>query len=147
MKSSGLELIYVLALSLSGEKDRAEQFANSGFSSEQERLKTKSMLAALSGDADAAKNWQEQYLETYGPDDLYSLVFNAQQGTQNEANRLAGLVDRRSFGYMTLLNAIYICFCGAPFDLDATPVFASMLAESGLPWPPLEPIDFPLKDW
>jgi adenylate cyclase len=147
MKSSGLELIYVLALSMSGEKDSAEQFANSGFGSEQERLKAKSMLAAMSGDASAAENRQEQYLETFGPDDLYSLVFNAQQGKRNEANRIAGLIDRRSFGYLTLMHAIYACFCGAPFDLDATPVFTSMLSGSGLPWPPERPIEFPLKEW
>jgi hypothetical protein len=147
MNSSALELGYVLALSMAGEIDEAEQFTNTGFSSEQERLKAKSMLAALSGDSSAAENWKEQYLEAYGPDDLYSLVFAAQQGKRNEANRLAGLIDRRSFGYMILMQAIYSCFCGAPFDLDATPVFASMLAESGLPWPPVEPTNFPLKDW
>jgi hypothetical protein len=48
---------------------------------------------------------------------------------------------------MTLLQAVYLCTCGAPFDLEATPVFTSMLAESGLPWPPVKPIDTPLKDW
>jgi TolB-like protein len=147
MNNSGLELFYVLALSMTGEKDKAEQFVNTGFGSDQERLKAKPMLAAMSGDAAAAKNWQERYLETYGPDDLYSLLLDAQQGERNEANRLAGLIDRRPFGYMTLMQAIYSCACGAPFDLDATPVFASMLSESGLPWPPVEPIDFPLKDW
>ena len=147
MNNSGLELIYVLALSMTGENDKAEQFVNTHFSSEQERLKAKSMLAAMSGNAAAAKYWQEQYLETVGPDDLYSLLLDAQQGNRNEANRLAGMIDSRSFGYMTLMQAIYSCACGAPFDLDATPVFASMLSESGLPWPPVEPIDFPLKDW
>jgi hypothetical protein len=45
------------------------------------------------------------------------------------------------------MQAIYACTCGAPFDLEATPVFAGLLAESGLSWPPVSPIDFPLKDW
>jgi hypothetical protein len=48
---------------------------------------------------------------------------------------------------MPLMQAIYLCTCGAPFDLEATPVFAQMLARSGLPWPPAKPINFPLKDW
>ena len=48
-------------------------------------------------------------------------------------HRLAGLVDRRPFGYITLMQAVYNCTCGAPFDLEAAPVFARMIAESGLP--------------
>ena len=81
------------------------------------------------------------------PDDLFSLVLNAQQGNRNEANRLTGLIDQRPFGYMILLQAIYYCACGAPFDLEAAPEFASLFSKSGLPWPPGRPIDFPLKDW
>jgi len=138
---------YALALAMSGEKDQALHFVNTEVSSEQERLKLKSMLAAMSGEAAAAKNWLEQYTAMAGPDDLSSLVLSAQQGKHNEANRLAGLIDQRHFGYMTLLQAIYYCACGAPFDLEAAPEFAALLAESGLPWPPGRPIDFPLKDW
>ncbi len=138
---------YLLALSATGANDAAEQFADTGLDSEQDRLKAKSTLAALNGDAIAAKNWQEQYLGISGPNDQISLVLEAQQGNRNEANRLAGLIDRRPFGYIALLQAIYHCACGAPFDLDATPVFSSMLNKSGLPWPPVKPIDFPLKDW
>jgi len=138
---------YVLALAMSGEKDQAQQFINTEISSEQERFKAKAMLAAINGEVASAKGWLEQYTAIKGPDDLYSLVLNAQQGNHNEANRLAGLIDRRPFGYMVLMQAIYYCTCGAPFDLEAAPEFASLLSESGLPWPPGRPIDFPLKDW
>ena len=138
---------YALALAMTGEKDQALHFVNTEVSSEQERLKIKSMLAAMSGKATAAKNWLEQYLVTNGPDDLFSLVLNAQQGKHNEANRLTGLIDQRPFGYMILLQAIYYCACGAPFDLEAAPEFASLFSKSDLPWPPGRPIDFPLKDW
>jgi hypothetical protein len=72
---------------------------------------------------------------------------NAQRGNLNEANRLAGIIDRRPFGHMILMQAIYHCTCGKPFELAAAPVFASLFSQSGLPWPPLSPIDFPLKDW
>ena len=138
---------YALALAMSGEKDQALHFMNTEVSSEQERLKIKSMLAAMNGEAAAAKNWLEQYMAIAGPDDLFSLVLSAQQGKHNEANRLAGLIDQRPFGYMILMQAIYYCACGAPFDLEAAPEFASLFSESGLPWPPGKPIDFPLKDW
>ena len=138
---------YALALAMTGEKDQALHFVNTEISSEQERLKIKSMLAAMSGEAAAAKNWLEQYTAIAGPDDLSSLVLSAQQGKHNEANRLVGLIDKRPFGYMILLQAIYYCACGAPFDLEAAPEFASLFSESGLPWPPDRPIDFPLKDW
>ena len=142
-----LAATYALALAMTGEQDRALQFVMTEVSSEQERLKIKSMLTAMSGEAAAAKNWLEQYISTAGPDDLSSLVLNAQQGKHNEANRLAGLIDQRPFGHMVLLQAIYYCACGAPFDLEATPEFTALLAESGLSWPPARPVDFPLKDW
>jgi hypothetical protein len=48
---------------------------------------------------------------------------------------------------MSLMLATLWCYCGAPFDLEATPNFAAKLREGDLPWPPRSPIDFPLKDW
>jgi hypothetical protein len=53
----------------------------------------------------------------------------------------------RPFGHMVLLQAIYACLCGAPFDLESTPVFSALLADSGLRWPPEQPFELPLKDW
>ena len=138
---------YVLALSAAGRTEEANRAASTGLRNESNMLITKSLLAAMNGEKDAARDWQEQYLNTYGPNDLNSLMMEATQGNRNEANRLAGLIDRRTSGYLALMQIIYLCHCGAPFDLESTPVFASMLAESGLPWPPAKPIDFPLKDW
>jgi hypothetical protein len=40
-----------------------------------------------------------------------------------------------------------MCFCGAPFDLQATPHFAARLEEAGFDWPPGMPIEYPLKTW
>jgi len=68
-------------------------------------------------------------------------------GDRDTANETAALIDSRPFGYIPLLQAIYFCVCGSPFDLEATPTFARMLDESGLPWPPEKVIDWPLKDW
>ncbi len=74
-------------------------------------------------------------------------MLEASRGNRGEANRLAAAIDARTFGHVALLQAIYDCLCGAPFDLDATPAFAAMLADSGLAWPPATPFDFPLKEW
>lgn len=138
---------YITALAMVGRSEEAEQLAESRLGTEDSRLLAKAQLAAMNGDGDAVGAYLDEYLSKYGPNDFEALIFEAWHGDLNEANRLAGLIDRRPFGYMTLLQAIYHCTCGAPFDLDATPVFASMLAESGLPWPPPKPIDLPLKNW
>ena len=147
IRQTTLDVYYVKALWLSGERQRARQAANSRLNSEQDRLRAQIFLALIQGDQASATSWQEKFFQSVGPDDLLFLVASAQGGRRNEANRLAGQVDRRPFGYITLLQAVYNCTCGAPFDLEATPLFASMIEESGLPWPPLRPIEFPLKDW
>jgi TolB-like protein len=138
---------YVTALAAVGRGEEAEQVISGSLRKESERLFSNTILAAQLGNEETAAELQKKYLAQYGPNDFYALMMEAVRGNRNEANRLASLIDRRSFGYMTLLQVIYHCTCGAPFDLEATPVFASMLAESGLPWPPAKPIDFPLKDW
>jgi TolB-like protein len=147
VRQGSIDLFYVKALSMTGDHDRAVQLANTALVSEQVRLRANSALALMNADANAATAWQDAYFQSAGPDDVFSVVLNAQQGNRNEANRYAGLIDRRPFGYMSLMQAIYNCTCGAPFDLEAAPEFASMFSESGLPWPPATPIDFPLKNW
>jgi hypothetical protein len=66
---------------------------------------------------------------------------------RDTANEEAAFIDSRPFGYIALLQRIYFCNCGAPFDLEATPTLAKMLKESGLPWPPESVVDWPLKNW
>ncbi len=137
----------ILAQILLNDFEAAEHALDSKTLSSDESLYARSFLAAAQADLDLASSYQQQYLQMHGSDDQTSLVMEAAMGNRTEANRLAGLIDRRSFGYLSLMQAIYSCMCGAPFDLTATPVFAEKLSESGLPWPPLSPINFPLKDW
>jgi len=106
-----------------------------------------SLIAAMQGDAETAADLQFAYLSENGPNDQASLVMEAARGNRAEANRLASMIDARPFGHMALLQSIYLCFCGAPFDLEYAPNFDHLLDESGLTWPPLRPIDFPLKEW
>ena len=70
-------------------------------------------------------------------------VAAAQSGDRAKANRLAAAADKRPGGGLWLALFVNFCQCGAPFDLDATPNFKSRLAESGLRWPPPEPIHYP----
>ncbi len=138
---------YVRALAAEGRPDEAKQAINDLLRYDDARLFSRAMLAAQTGDAQTARALQQEFLGKHGPNDYFSLMMAATQGDRNEANSLAGLIDGRPYGYMTLMQAIYYCTCGAPFDREAAPVFSSMLKRSGLPWPPASPIDFPLKDW
>ena len=71
----------------------------------------------------------------------------ARAGERELANQTAADVDARLYGHMALSTNVLLCTCGAPFDLEATPNFATLLQDADLPWPPDSPIDWPLKDW
>lgn len=136
-----------IALAMQGRFKQAETAIQQRTDEEDERLLSLAVLNAVQGVDVTSGEYSVQLIEGFGPDDLTALRLAAQRGDRNEANRLADLIDRRPFGYLVLLQAIYNCACGAPFDLEATPAFASMLQDSGLNWPPVSPISFPLKDW
>ncbi|MCJ7814450.1 MAG: hypothetical protein MUP31_00215 [Xanthomonadales bacterium] len=146
-QSEWLTRWYIVALASDGQVDKASQMAITHLRSDSEQLISKFQVAAIAGNAPSALAYQEDFLGNHGPNDFISLVMEAARGNRNEANRLARLIDSRPFGYMSLMQAIYWCTCGAPFDLDVAPVFSSMLSGSGLPWPPAKPLNFPLKDW
>lgn len=134
-------------MALSGDVAGAERFAMRNIREEDELMLARALVAAIHGDGSASLQYQEAYLGTQGPQDGHVLVLEALRGNRNEANRLAGVIDSRPFGYILLLNDIYTCLCGAPFDLEAAPNFAALLSESGLDWPPSRPYDLPLKSW
>lgn len=138
---------YVLALMLAGRDSEAKQVAATRIDVENEKLTTRFTIAALEGNAEAAARLQQQYLSKFGPDDATSLLMESLRGRRNEANRLATLIDSRPSGYLSLMQTVFWCTCGAPFDLEATPVFAKMIDDSGLQWPPVKAINFPLKSW
>jgi len=147
VESEWLKRSYIVALVADGRASEAREQTNTLLRTDSEQLIAKFMIAALEGDGASALAFQESYLGRHGPNDFMSLIMEAGRGNRNEANRLASLIDGRAFGYMSLMQAVFWCLCGAPFDLESTPVFASMLSGSGLPWPPVKPLNFPLKDW
>jgi len=75
------------------------------------------------------------------------LMSAALRGDREVANRIAAKIDSRPFGPMKLAQFVYTCLCGAPFDIETTPEFATSLEDAALLWSPPDTITFPLKDW
>jgi len=73
----------------------------------------------------------------------FDLVIAALMGDRETANAIAAEIDARPIPVITLLEAIMACRCGAPFDLEATPNFAMLMAQSGMTWPPAGDSGFP----
>lgn len=136
-----------LGLALQGQTEKAMQVAKNRFRVETESLFLMAMIAAIAGNEELASDLATNYFALNGPNDHDALVLAAMRGERNQANRLAALIDARPFGHIVLLQAVYGCLCGAPFDLESTPRFSEMLVGSGLAWPPLKPYEFPLKNW
>jgi len=135
------------AQAMQGNFAAAEDTLRQRILGEEDLLLGLSRLAAMEGNARAAASYSSEFIEKFGPQDELAMMLEAMQGNRNEANRLASQIDGRPFGYIPLMQMIYSCACGAPFDLDATPVFASMFEVSGFAWPPVKAINFPLKEW
>ena len=90
---------------------------------------------------------EKLYKPTDQVGDDTDLMFAALRGDRDVANHLAAKIDSRPFGPMKLAQFVYTCLCGAPFDIEATPKFATSLEDAGLLWPPPDTITFPLKGW
>jgi hypothetical protein len=103
-------------------------------------------LAAM-GEAAAARPIAEAFWNDPETDDWKALMPAAILGDRERANAFAARIDARPGGMLVLTNAIYICTCGAPFDLEATPNFQRKIKQAGFDWPPASPITWPLKDW
>ena len=78
--------------------------------------------------------------------DKFALIY-ARSGMRDAANEFAATIDAEPLGFLGLLEIASRCYCGAPWDLEATPNFAALLDQAGLVWPPPAPIDWPLKAW
>jgi adenylate cyclase len=75
------------------------------------------------------------------------LLAEAMLGNREAANAYASKMDARFAGPFILAEVVKGCFCGAPFDLEATPNFKKRIEEAGFSWPPASPINYPAKDW
>jgi hypothetical protein len=96
---------------------------------------------------ETAKPLAEAFYDDPETDEWSSLMPAAMLGDRERANAIAARIDARTGGTLVLINAIGMCTCGAPFDLDATPNFQRKIEQAGFDWPPPSPINWPLKDW
>lgn len=75
-----------------------------------------------------------------------SLDFSDFLGDRERANAFAARIDASPGGPFRLASHVFSCHCGAPFDLDATPVFKERLREAGFHWPPEVTARWPYLD-
>jgi len=127
-----------------GQFDDAEAASQRYLEDETRRHGLQFRLAAAKGNATEARALLDEMVQKFG---LEELPHFAVLGDRGEANRLAAVADKHPLGFLTLLDMVSICNCGAPFDLEAVPNFARLIEEASLPWPPPSPIDWPLKNW
>jgi TolB-like protein len=74
---------------------------------------------------------------------MNDVVEAALMGDRPTANRLAAEIDTQPGSGLVLAVVAADSLLGAPFDLEATPRFKARLAESGLPWPPIQALKLP----
>jgi|GEM_PF-298385 len=103
-------------------------------------------IAAARGDRETTDRIYTD-LQQYGDSTVWDMIHKAITGRHEMANAVAAELDKDPKNYLSFGIYTVWCACGAPFDLEYTPNFAAKIAEAGLPWPPVSPIDFPLKDW
>jgi adenylate cyclase len=110
-------------------------------------MSAEALPLARSGEVEAARRAMERWKSRYGGNLSSEIQINAAIGDRAAANRAAAELDARPGGPMLLMIASQYCWCGAPFDIDATPNFRERLREAGLAWPLETLIHYPAKDW
>ncbi len=102
---------------------------------------------ALAGDPGVARQMAEAYWSRPDVGDEFSLRVAAVVGDRERANELAARIDAHPGSAVVFASTILTCFCGAPFDLEATPNYKARIKEASFPWPPPKIIDYPTKTW
>ncbi len=102
---------------------------------------------ALAGDLAVARQMAEKYWSRPDVNDGNSLVVAAVVGDRERANELAARIDAYPGSVAVLATTVRYCYCGAPFDLEATPNYKARIEEAGFFWPPPKRIDYPTKTW
>ncbi|MGA9575176.1 MAG: hypothetical protein WBS20_14655, partial [Lysobacterales bacterium] len=105
------------------------------------------LVYAMDNNLAKAREIFETTQETSSLSDMSQLMVEAALGDREAANVTAARMDARFAGPFILAEVVKGCFCGAPFDLDATPNFKARIEEAGFKWPPASPLKYPAKDW
>ena len=130
---------------MAGRYDEALAVSQRYVENERRRHNYRFVVAAAMGDANKAQAILDEIIEKYSSS--FSFTDWTILGDRERANQMAAIADAQPLGFLNLTNAIGICACGAPFDLESTPNFARLIGEANFPWPPPAPIEWPLKDW
>ena len=147
VSSEGLVASTIDAMIAAGRLDEAQALTDRQLRAEERVFWATITLAAARGDRAQGQSLLANHNFETGAFTGAELSALARLGDRETANRLASQIDGRPLGYVVLLQGLDECYCGAPFDLEATPKFAAMLEEAGMNWPPPSPIKFPLKTW
>jgi len=137
----------ILAYLAAGRFDDAELVINRDIRRSDRLLHFHFSVAAARGDAAATESLLDKIIATARSNTRDLVVEFAISGQRDKANQRAAEMDSRPHSHISLMIIARVCNCGAPFDLEATPNFARLIAEANLPWPPDSPVDWPLKDW
>ncbi len=137
----------VMSLASVGQFEQADIEIDTRFQSEANALLARVLNSAMRGDGPASDEWYQQAMEKLDQSRYFGLIASAWRGDRGEANRLAAEIDQKPFGPVALSVISWWCTCGGPWEIEATPNFAAMVAETGHSWPQPSPINFPLKGW
>jgi len=124
-----------------------DRYVVSGDSNDAKQIPRSVLIHASNGELESARQTYSDWIKKQGIQLVDQLISAAVLGDRTDANRVAAGIDVRTGGNLVLLDAVTSCFCGAPFDLDATPNFKARIEEAGFSWPPASPITYPAKDW
>ena len=105
------------------------------------------MVAAHQGDRDRVASYVEAEDIDNRDGGFFLVPANAWLGRRDAANAKAAEIDEQLFGANVLWQLAQWCQCGAPWDLEVTPNFAAKIEEANMTWPPVSPLNYPLKDW
>jgi adenylate cyclase len=99
-------------------------------------------VEAAAGNLDEAKRLADER-----PPGVFRISQRAILGDREGANALAAEADAQPGGPSKLMVMVQGCYCGAAWDIEATPNFKRMFEQTGFDWPPKTLIHYPAKDW
>jgi TolB-like protein len=147
MRTPSTELSLVLAYIAAGRITDAEALVDSSIRGDDFLSQLRVFVTAARGDAESARRSMETLVREYPDRKDIHLIYLPLTGDRARVNEIAAEIDALPYGYLTLFGVPSLCMCGAPWDFEVTPNFARKIEESGLPWPPVSPVKWPLKDW
>ncbi|WNC72728.1 hypothetical protein RGQ13_01740 [Thalassotalea psychrophila] len=105
-------------------------------------------LHAMMGNGETGLAYIKELRETKPSNYIrYSIVLAAAIGNVKLANELAAALDAKPAGSFQLMQTVFACGCGAPFDINHTPNFKRRIEEAKFSWPPKSILLYPNKNW